>query len=78
MRAKSVHFISIYSVLNKLSQYIYFHMPKNIASYTFLLVFKFFEYLRYILISFAKVSQSLFFDKIIGVKLTILFKKKRF
>ena len=50
-------------------------MPKNIASYTFLLVFKFFEYLRYILISFVKVH-SLFFDKIIGVSSQFYLKKR--
>ena len=33
-------FISMYSKLNKLSEYIYFYISKNITSYTFLLVFK--------------------------------------
>ena len=31
-------FISLYSVLNTLSEYPYFHISKNITSYTFLLV----------------------------------------
>ena len=30
----------MYSVLNKLSEYTYFYMSKNITSYAFLLVFK--------------------------------------
>ena len=32
--------MSIYSVLNTLSEYTYLFISKNIASYTFLLVFK--------------------------------------
>ena len=39
----------MYSVLNKLSKYIYFYISKNIASYTFLLVFKIVESLKCIL-----------------------------
>ena len=31
------------SVLNKLSEYIYFYISKNITSYTFFLVFKIVE-----------------------------------
>ena len=30
----------MYGVMNTLSEYTYFYMPKNITSYTFLLVFK--------------------------------------
>ena len=33
-------FVSTYSVLNKLSKYIYFYISKNITSYTFLLLSK--------------------------------------
>ena len=36
-------FISVYSVLNTLSEYTYFYISKNITSYTFLLVFKIVE-----------------------------------
>ena len=39
----------MYSVLNTFSEYRYFYMSKNITSYTFLLVFKIFESLQYIL-----------------------------
>ena len=39
----------MYSVLNTFSEYRYFYMSKNITSYTFLLVFKIFESLPYIL-----------------------------
>ena len=35
-----MYFISMYSVLNTLSEYTYFYKSKNIPSYTFLLVFK--------------------------------------
>ena len=37
---KHLCFISMYSVLNRLSEYTYFYKSKNITSYTFLLVFK--------------------------------------
>ena len=33
----------MYSVLNTLSEYTYFYIPKDITSYTFLLVFKIVE-----------------------------------
>ena len=33
----------MYSVLNKISEYKYFYVSKNITSYAFLLVFKFAE-----------------------------------
>ena len=33
-------FISMHTVLDKLSEYTYFYIPKNITLYTFLLVFK--------------------------------------
>ena len=39
----------MYSVLNKLSEYIYFYISKNITSYTSLLAFKIVERLQYIL-----------------------------
>ena len=39
-------FISVYSVLNKISEYTYFHISKNITSYTFLLVIKLVESLQ--------------------------------
>ena len=39
-------FISIYSVLNKLSGYIYIYISKNFISYTFLLAFKILESLQ--------------------------------
>ena len=35
--------ISVYSVLNKLLEYKYFYISKNITSYTFLLVFEIVE-----------------------------------
>ena len=44
-----VFHLSVYSVLNKLSEYIYFYLSKNITSYTFPLVFKIVERLQYIL-----------------------------
>ena len=44
-----VCFISMYSILNSLSKYIYFYISKNIASYIFLLVFKIVESLQCIL-----------------------------
>ena len=46
---KNWRFISVYSVLNKLSEYKYFYMSKNITSYTFLLIFKNVESLHCIL-----------------------------
>ena len=36
----NICFMSVYIVLKTLSEYIYFYVSKNIASYTFLLVFK--------------------------------------
>ena len=36
----------MYSVLNKLSEYIYFYIPKNITLYIFVLVFKIVESLE--------------------------------
>ena len=39
----NIGFISIYSVLNTLSEFLYFYTPENITSYTFLLVFKIVE-----------------------------------
>ena len=42
-------FISMYSIYDKLSKYIYFHIPKSIISYTFLLVFKMVKGLQCIL-----------------------------
>ena len=39
----------MYSVLDKLSEYVYFYTTKNIISYSFLLVFKIVESLRCIL-----------------------------
>ena len=46
---KHLCFISMYSVLNTLSEYTYFYISKNITSYTFLLVFKIVESLQCIL-----------------------------
>ena len=45
----------MYSALNTLSKYTYFYVSKNITSYTFLLVFKIFKSLQYIL----KIQQIL-------------------
>ena len=42
-------FISMYSIYDKLSKYICFHIPKSIISYTFLLVFKIVKSLQCIL-----------------------------
>ena len=42
-------FISMYSVLNTLSEYTYFYISKDITLYTFLLVFKIMESLQCIL-----------------------------
>ena len=42
-------FISMYSVLNTLSEYTYFYISKDITLYTFLLVFKIIESLQCIL-----------------------------
>ena len=39
----------MHSVLNTLSEYTYFYTPKDITSYTVLLVFEIFECLQYIL-----------------------------
>ena len=36
----------VYSVFNKLSEYTYFYIPKNITSYTFFHVFKIVESLH--------------------------------
>ena len=41
--------LSLYSVLNTLTEYTYFYISKNIISYTFLLVFKIVESLQCIL-----------------------------
>ena len=49
---KNLCFISMYSVLNTLSEYTYFYISKNITSYTFLLVFKILESLQCILKTF--------------------------
>ena len=46
---KDLCFISMYSVLNTLSDDTYFYISKNITSYTFLLVFKIVENLQRIL-----------------------------
>ena len=46
---KHLCFISMYSILNTLSEYTYFSISKNITSYTFLLVFKIVESLQCIL-----------------------------
>ena len=35
--------MSMYNVLNRVSDYTYFYISKNITSYTFLFVFKFVE-----------------------------------
>ena len=51
--------MSMYIVLNTLSEYIYFYTSKNITSYTFLLVFKIVESLQCILKEyFVKVSYT--------------------
>ena len=42
-------YLNVYSVLNALSEYTYFYISKNIASYTFLLVLKIDESLHCIL-----------------------------
>ena len=42
-------FVSMYSVLNTLSEYTYLYISKNITSYTFLLLFKIVESLQCIL-----------------------------
>ena len=49
-------FISMYIVLNKLSEYLYFHVSKNITSYTFFLVFKIAERLQCILNYYFRVN----------------------
>ena len=41
-----LRFISMYSALNKLPEYTYFYILKNLALYTFLLVFKIAESLE--------------------------------
>ena len=46
---KHLCFISMYSILNTLSEYTYFSISKNITSYSFLLVFKIVESLQCIL-----------------------------
>ena len=45
----NICFISMYSVLNTLSEYTYFYISKNMTSYTFLLVLKIVESLQCIL-----------------------------
>ena len=49
--------ISMYSVLNTLSEYIYFYISKNITSYTFVFVFKIVKSLQCILKVFIFQSQ---------------------
>ena len=44
----NICFISMYSVLNTISQYTYFYISKNKTSYTFLLAFKIVESLQFI------------------------------
>ena len=56
-------FISMYSVLNTLSEYTYFYISKNITSYTFLLVLKIVESLQCILknkYTFTSYQKTLF------------------
>ena len=48
----------MYSVLNKLSEYIYFYISKHITPYTSLLVFKIVESFHYILITKKKDRES--------------------
>ena len=43
-----LYFISVYSVLNRFSEYTYFYTSKNITLYTFLLVFKIVKSLQWI------------------------------
>ena len=45
----NIYFMSIYSVLNTLSEHTYFYISKNIISYTFLLVFNIVQILHSIL-----------------------------
>ena len=52
---KESQYISIYSVLNKISEYIYFYKLENITSYTLLLVFKIVESLQRILKNTIKI-----------------------
>ena len=49
MKRKHMCFISMYSVLNTLSEYTYFYISKNITSYTYLLVSKIIESIQCIL-----------------------------
>ena len=68
-------FISMYSVLNTLSEYTYFYISKNITSYTFLLVLKVIESLQCIL------NTSLLFlliNLVYEIKITNLFKYNAF
>ena len=59
-------FISMYNVLNTLSEYIYFYISKNITSYTFLLVFKIVESLQCILkVNSKKVIKEIITEVII-------------
>ena len=74
-------FISVYSVLNTLSEYTYFYISKNITSYTFLLVFKIGQNLQCILKDFVifrgkHLCWSLFFTKILGLKDCNFIKKR--
>ena len=55
---KHLCIISMYGVLNTLSEYTYFYVSKNITSYKFLLVFKIAEGLQYI-----RKAQLLLFQK---------------
>ena len=54
---QQLHFISMYSVLNTLSLYTYFHISKRITSYTFLLVVKIVESL---ILNFCRLYSRLF------------------
>ena len=68
-------FISVYSVLNTLSEYTYFYILKSITSYTFLLVYKIVESLQCILKwkSNSVYKQSLIY---LGEQLVVIFALK--
>ena len=59
-KRESMSFISMYSVLNTHSIYIYFLIWKNITSYTFLLVFKILESLQCILKAITWITKEMF------------------
>ena len=66
------------SVLNTLSEYIYFYIPKNITSYNFLLVFKIFISLRCILNASSSILSKLFIiNSLIFVRMCHLPLRKR-